>query len=192
METLLEIDLKIFHAINAGGDIPTLTDFLIICRHKLFWIPLYLYILSYIVVNYGHKKWLIIVFIGITVLLTDNMSSRLIKKNTERLRPCNTEQVQAVSRIQCSNGYSFPSSHATNHFGIATFLFFLFWDFNKRYLFFLWAALISIAQVYVGVHYPSDIIAGAILGITIGYISYRIFDSLAQILYNQEKEIHVI
>ncbi len=192
MESLLHIDLQLFHAINGGADIPIITDILIICRHKLFWIPLYLFILSYIIANYGSKKWFVVAFLAFTVLMTDTLSSRLIKKNTERLRPCNTEQVQAISRIHCGHGYSFPSSHATNHFGIATFLFLLFGYFRKRYLFFLWAGLISIAQVYVGVHYPSDIIAGALLGIAIGYISYRIFDSLAQILYNKEKEIHVI
>lgn len=192
MESLLDIDLQIFYAINAGRDIPVLTDFLIFCRHKLFWIPLYLFILSYILTNYGRKKWLIVLFLGLTVLLTDAMSSQLIKKNTERLRPCNTEEVQAVSRIPCGQGYSFPSSHATNHFGIAMFLFLFFRYYNKRFLFFIWAGLVSLAQVYVGVHYPSDIVAGAIIGIVIGYISYRIFDSLAQLLYNQEKEINVI
>ncbi|MDA8692641.1 phosphatase PAP2 family protein [Saprospiraceae bacterium] len=192
IETISEIDLSLFHAINAGADIPVFTDILITFRNKLLWIPFYIFILTFIIANYGQKKWFVIFFLIMTVVITDTISSQLIKKNTQRLRPCNTEEVKAVSRIHCGHGYSFPSSHASNHFGIATFLFLLFsWVFYRSLLF-LWAGIISFAQIYVGVHYPSDVIAGAMLGIILGYISYRIFDSLAQILFKEETEIHVI
>ena len=192
LETISEIDLYLFHAINAGTDIPVITDLLIIVRNKLFWIPFYIFILTYILTNYGNKKWLVILFLTVTVTMTDTMSSQLIKKNTQRVRPCNTEEVNAVSRVHCGHGYSFPSSHASNHFGIAVFLFLLFPWLSYRSLIFVWAGIISYAQVYVGVHYPTDVIAGALLGITLGYISFRIFDSLAQILFKEETEIHVL
>ena len=192
IETISEIDLYLFHAINAGTDIPVITELLIIFRNKLLWIPLYILILSFILLNYGRKKWFVVTFLVLTVVITDNISSQLVKKNIQRSRPCNTEHVEAVSRIHCGHGYSFPSSHASNHFGIAAFLFLLFFWVPYRGLILVWAAIISFAQIYVGVHYPSDVIAGAILGIILGYISYRIFDSLAQILFKEETEVHVI
>jgi len=77
----------------------------------------------------------------------------------------------------CSGGYSFPSSHATNHFGAAVFFFCTLRPYLKKwaYLFFFWAASISYGQVYVGVHYPSDVIGGAILGSIIGYLMSLIY-----------------
>jgi undecaprenyl-diphosphatase len=191
LQTLSEIDLYVFNAINAGADIPVITELLIIIRNKFFWIPLYLFLLTFILSNYSIKKWMIVIFLLFTVVITDTISSQLIKKNIQRTRPCNTEEVQTKSRIHCGHGYSFPSSHACTHFGIATFLFLLFSWVSFKSLLFLWAGSISFAQVYVGVHYPSDILAGAIIGIMLGFISYKIFDSLVQILFKEETEIDV-
>jgi undecaprenyl-diphosphatase len=116
----------------------------------------------------------------------------LIKKAVERERPCQVDNLNAKSRIHCGQGYSFPSSHATNHFGIAMFLFLLFSIFSYRYLLFFWAGLISVSQVYVGVHYPSDILAGALLGLLIGFICYKLFDRFAFYFNKQETNINVI
>ena len=83
--------------------------------------------------------------------------------------------------MDCGSGYSFTSSHATNHFAIALFLV-LLWGRKHpflRYLFPLWAASIALAQVYVGVHYPLDIFVGSLLGVGIGvlgYFSYRFLE----------------
>jgi membrane-associated phospholipid phosphatase len=111
----------------------------------------------------------------ITVLVADQISSHVLKPLVERLRPCNQPMWSHFVRtlIHCGSGYSFPSSHATNHFAIAIFLMFSFRK-NGRYLhmslLFVWASLISIGQVYVGVHYPLDIITGCLLGSSIGIL----------------------
>ena len=78
----------------------------------------------------------------------------------------------------CSGGLSFPSSHATNHFGAAVFIYCTLKKYlgNWSYLFFLWAASICYAQVYVGVHYPTDVLGGAIIGSIIGYIVALIYN----------------
>ena len=77
----------------------------------------------------------------------------------------------------CSGGYSFTSSHATNHFGFSVYVFVTLRSiFHKwSYLFLFWAASVSYAQVYVGVHYPLDILCGALIGATIGYATSQIF-----------------
>lgn len=122
---------------------------------------------------------LIILFILITFGIADFTSSSLIKKSVQRVRPCNDIEFKenVNTRVRCGSGYSFTSSHATNHFAMASFLIMVFyrrWN-HILWIGILWAAMISLAQVYVGVHYPLDVIAGAILGSSIGYIVGLVF-----------------
>lgn len=154
-------------------------DFLILIRNKYIWIPLYLAIFAYVFAAYDLRKAsYYILFIVTAVSLTDVVSSRIVKNSVKRLRPCQEQSVQYTiqPRVYCSRSYSFTSSHATNHFGIAMIMTLLF---GRRrwvtYVFFTWAGLISLAQVYVGVHYPLDILAGACLGIALVRIWARIY-----------------
>ena len=176
MDSIISVDEFLFSFINKSLSSGLLDAILIPIRHKLFWIPLYLFIIVFVSINLRKERWLIYLFFGVTIFLSDTTSSKFIKKSVERIRPCHNEKLEANVRIPCSYGFSFTSSHATNHFAIGTFLFFLFAAWKKRWLFFLWAGMISIAQVYVGVHYPFDVIAGAIIGILLGTISFRIFN----------------
>jgi undecaprenyl-diphosphatase len=170
----------IFGIINSDLSSPILNAVLIPLRHKFFWIPLYLFLISFITFNFKREKWLIFLFIGITIGFSDFSSSKLIKNNVQRIRPCNTEKLHSINRIPCSNGYSFTSSHATNHFALSIFLFLLFPFWKHRWLFVFWASLIGYAQIYVGAHYPLDIIAGSILGATIGYLTFLLFNKTRQ------------
>jgi undecaprenyl-diphosphatase len=143
-------------------------------RESTFWIPFYLFLIVFVFVNFGKKGWVWLLFAFITVLLTDQLSSSIIKNWVQRPRPCADPLFSNQVRLlldHCSGGYSFTSSHATNHFGVATFLFLTLGRYfgSWRYLLFIWAALICYAQVYVGVHYPLDVVFGAILGFTIGH-----------------------
>jgi len=178
LESFFHIDQLLFRVINGGFDPGFLDQLLTLCRNKYFWIPFYIFILSYVLTNYRRSRWLIILFFGITVAISDGICSQLIKKNVERQRPCHNSEMAVNERIHCGHGYSFPSSHACNHFAIGLFLFLLFYDFRYRFILLLWAGLIAICQVYVGVHYPSDVIAGAILGMCIGYVCFSIFEVL--------------
>jgi undecaprenyl-diphosphatase len=122
-------------------------------------------------------------FAALTVLLTDQISSGLIKNFVQRPRPCFDPNFYSQVRLlldHCSGGYSFTSSHATNHYGIAAFLFATLGSYfgHWKYLLFVWASLICYAQVYVGVHYPLDVIVGAILGYIIGSIVYMAYQKL--------------
>ena len=92
----------------------------------------------------------------------------------ERLRPCNDLDLAGQIRVlvDCGSGFSFVSSHATNHFAISFLLISLYYR-QWKWIFplcFLWAFVVSYAQVYVGVHYPFDILGGAALGILIGLL----------------------
>ena len=121
---------------------------------------------------------LILLVFAATVGTADFISSGLIKKNIQRLRPCNDPVFREMVHLRlprCGGGYSFPSSHAANHFAAAVFLAMLFGR-RKRWVWpalFGWAASIALMQVYVGVHYPADILGGAAVGILVGFIGYE-------------------
>jgi len=187
METLLSIDDSVFRFINTGMSNSLLDLILIPFRHKLFWIPLYLFLITFVIVNYRKQAWVVFIGIALTVVLSDTMSSKVIKKNVQRTRPCHIEKLEPVQRVPCSHGFSFTSSHATNHFAIGTFFFSLLSFIRSRWLFMVWAGIISFAQVYVGVHYPFDVLCGSLLGLLIGWISYSIYRQLNNKIYKPEK-----
>jgi undecaprenyl-diphosphatase len=144
------------------------------------WIPLYLFIMFFLFLNFKNKAWVWILFALITVVITDQTSSHLIKTFIQRPRPCADDYLQFHVRLlldHCSGGFSFASSHATNHFGFAVFVFITLKDVlkNWKWLFIFWAATISYAQVYVGVHYPLDVLCGGIMGALIGWLTATIY-----------------
>jgi undecaprenyl-diphosphatase len=150
-------------------------------REANTWVPLYLFFIIFAIMNFGKKAWPWILFVILTVTLTDQTSSHLIKNLVGRPRPCQDEALMSQVRLildHCSGGYSFPSSHATNHFGFAMFIFLTLKPILKKWgwLFFLWAATISYGQVYVGVHYPVDVLCGTILGCFLGYLTASFFN----------------
>jgi len=183
IDSILAMDESLYVFINSHLS-NGLFDFILVpLRHKLFWVPLYLFLISFIIHNYLKKSWLVFLGIIITMVLSDTMSSKVIKKSVKRIRPCHMEQLTPVKRVPCSNGFSFTSSHATNHFALGTFFFLLFSFTAYRFLFLVWAGVISFAQVYVGVHYPVDVICGALLGILIGFISFKFLQFLNSKFY---------
>jgi undecaprenyl-diphosphatase len=145
-------------------------------RNKYIWYPLYVFIISYYLLSFGALRGAIYITSLITcVILVDITSSQIVKKTIQRTRPCNEINLDSVvkERATCRFSYSFPSSHAANHFAIATFLILLGnWKRYVKFSLYIWAAMISYAQIYVGLHYPIDVFGGAILGILIARVYY--------------------
>lgn len=179
LSSLIESDQWLFGLINQTWQ-NTFFDFLLpIWREKKTWIPLYIVLVLFVLYDRGFKSFWVFIIIGTTMFFSDYISSELIKKTVERLRPCNDTSLSNVRLLleHCGGGYSFTSSHASNHFALAMQIFLLFrLDWNKIYfvLFFLWAAIISYSQVYVGVHYPLDIFFGAVLGSLVALAVYKL------------------
>jgi undecaprenyl-diphosphatase len=174
LESVQSFDQSLFVLVNRIATHPWLDTLMPFFRESTFWIPFYIFLVVFVFVNFGKKGWVWLLFAFITVLLTDQLSSSIIKNWVQRPRPCSDPLFSDQVRLlldHCSGGYSFTSSHATNHFGVATFLFITLGPFFGiwKYLLFIWAALICYAQVYVGVHYPLDVVFGALLGFTIGH-----------------------
>jgi len=182
IDQILEFDTWLFLKINTVFTNPGLDTILPLWRDSELWVPLYLFLIIFALMNFGKKGWTWILFAIINVTLTDQTSSSLIKKWVARIRPCNEEALVGKMRLlleHCSGGFSFTSSHATNHFGFAMFVFLTTRHFMgkwSRWLL-LWAASISYAQVYVGVHYPVDILMGALLGMCIGALTAKYYNT---------------
>ncbi len=148
-------------------------------RNQWFWAPLYLFLLVFSVKNFGRRGWLWCLAFLLTFAVADFVSASLIKPYFLRIRPCNDPNFADVIRslVPCGSGHSFPSTHATNHFALGVFAAITL---HKKYkivwpLALLWAASVAFSQVYVGVHYPLDVMFGAILGTIIGTIAGRLF-----------------
>lgn len=188
LDLLLELDISILEFIHQQLHYPILDAFLPYWREKTTWIPLYLFIIFYTIWKERWRGLLILIALIATVGLADTMSSRVIKKQVERLRPCNDVEVKddILLLVDCGSGYSFTSSHATNHFAIAVFVL-LLWGKRFRWLPILavtWASIISFSQVYVGVHYPLDVMAGAILGSLTAYLGFSIYRFISSRRWN--------
>ncbi len=179
LEQLIHYDQEGFLFINQTIS-NLLFDWLMpVLRNPYTWAPLYLFLIIFLIRNYKKQGMVMLVFLTMTFAVADFTSSSIIKKEVMRIRPCNdiTFKDQVKLRVRCGSGYSFPSSHATNHFALGMFLLVVF---RKRWkpivwLSLGWAASISFAQIYVGVHYPIDILAGATLGSIIGFLTASLF-----------------
>ena len=138
---------------------------------RIIWIALYLAILIFLGMKYKRKFLVILLFIIIAATFSDQ-ASVLVKNLVQRLRPCYEPAIQGLVHLykeECGGRYSFVSSHATNSFDVA-FLSLLF--IRKRWFtlsIILWALIIGYSRIYLGVHYPGDVIAGSILGVLIGW-----------------------
>lgn len=178
----MTLDLALFDFLNQSLANPFLDAVLPLFREKTTWIPLYLLMVFLLVKNHGWRRTVyLLLCIAAVLTVADQLAATILKPWVGRLRPCAEPSVADHARILvgCGGKYSFPSNHATNHFALATLLS-LTWFRGQasswRVGIFVWAALISLAQVYVGKHYPADILAGALLGSLIawaGVVCYR-------------------
>lgn len=170
---LVEIDKQIFLLINQQFTNSFFDWLFPIWRDSTTWIPLYILILFIAIKKLKYRSWVWFLLALTTILLTDQISSHIIKPLIARARPC--VDVDFASKVRlllphCPGGFSFTSSHACNHFGIALFFITTLSQYlNKwKYLFLIWACVVCYSQIYVGVHYPIDVIFGALIGTIIG------------------------
>jgi len=182
IEQVLQFDTELFLKIHLGLSNGFFDWLMPLMRNRFFWSPLYLFIVIFCIKQYKKQGFYIIGMILFTFAMGDLIASRLIKPFIARVRPCNNIDLQnyIIHRVPCGSGLSFPSAHATNHFAIAVFLICVFYARWKPILpiGLVWAAIISFAQVYVGVHYPVDVTVGALLGTTIGLLCAKLFKTL--------------
>jgi membrane-associated phospholipid phosphatase len=173
LQQVLRFDYWLFGKINQQWTNSFFDTVLVFVREAEFWVPFYLFLLLFSVLNFGKKGWWWSLGLIMTSIISDLVSSSFIKHTIIRLRPCNEPLMAQTIRVlasYCPQSSSFTSSHACNHFAAAMFIFLTLKQTSRWWrLIFAWAFVISYAQVYVGVHYPVDILGGAMVGCLIGY-----------------------
>lgn len=181
IEWLDKLDKIAFIIIHHDSDYRYWDNTFLFLRNGLTWIPLYCFILIFALIKFKKNALLFIILSVVTVVFCDRLSAGCLKPLFARPRPCFDPVIQPFLRnlIECGGRYSFPSSHAANHFGLAAFWYWsvLLSTGKKWNWIWLWAILIGYAQIYVGKHYPLDIAAGALLGLFIGNISAKVFEN---------------
>jgi undecaprenyl-diphosphatase len=178
-------DYKLFSKINGEWHNSFFDAFFPFTREAFFWAPFYFFLVLFVTMNYKRYGWLWVLFLIINVFISDYVSSTIIKENFFRLRPCRDPVVADHLRFlvsYCPGSSGFTSSHAANHFAAAMFIFATLKQkvgVNKwLVLIFLWALIPCYAQLYVGVHFPTDILGGIVAGLILGYLVGYLFNKI--------------
>ena len=183
METLEALDRAAFLAIN-GWHAVWADGVMLALSARPTWIPLYLFFLFLFQKLFGWKGLLWAVpTITLMIICSDSGSVMLFKETVQRLRPCHEPLLNGLVHLvpeNCGGQYGFVSSHASNHFAIALFMIGALRSVPRwaAPVLFFWAALIAYSRVYLGVHYPGDVLVGALYGGLIGSVFAWIFQRL--------------
>jgi membrane-associated phospholipid phosphatase len=171
MDLIQDFDVYIFKLIHCSFKNELFDILMPIVRNKLTWIPLYLVLIYFLKKNYIKNYWKIIILAICSVVISDLVCAKILKEIFQRMRPCHFLVLETwFSDFNlCSSTYSFPSCHAMNHATIAAMLFPYFKDKAFKIGLVFWVLLIGYAQIYIGVHYPTDIIGGIVIGFVFSF-----------------------
>jgi undecaprenyl-diphosphatase len=179
IDQIVHLDREVFLAIN-GLHNGFFDLFFHWYSNKWIWIPFYIFLLYFIVRDYRKRSWFILIGIALLITLSDQSSVRLFKDVFERLRPCHEPLLEGMVHIvnnKCGGSYGFISSHASNSFAVVGFLWIVYPKKLNilKIVLVVWALLMIYSRVYLGVHYPGDVLAGAVwggaLGLGLGWIT---------------------
>lgn len=172
LESLETFDKELFVTLN-GLHHPAMDPVMTAISGTILWLPLYALLLYLLGKRYGWRALLVIVpLVAVVVLLADQTSVHLFKNQFLRFRPCKNAELAAIihNPVGCGGWYGFVSSHATNTFAIAMFVSLLLKQRAMWIGLLCWAALVSYSRIYLGKHYPADLVGGAALGALIGWL----------------------
>lgn len=176
LEKIQSLDTQLFIFLNGLGS-ETYDGLWLLITRQSNWIPLFLLLAYLIFKKLGPKQTLyLFLFIAILLTVTDQLTN--LSKNTfQRLRPCNNPEINSLIRVvQVRNSFSFFSGHASNTMAVASFLYLILHRYYKYFgLLFLWPLIYAYSRIYLGLHYPIDIISGYLFGFITGFLMFKIY-----------------
>ena len=190
MDYLINIDSDLLLWLN-GAHNAFFDTFMMLFTGKFIWVPMYLALTYVLFRNMTPKQALMcLVAIALVIVIADQMSSSLIRHSVGRLRPANLEN-PISNMVHIVDGYrggryGFPSSHAANSFGLAFFLLFLLRRSPIPTFIILWAIVNCYSRIYLGVHYPGDILCGTLVGLVAATFVWFIYKKLTRQTYLYE------
>lgn len=173
LQKILSLDTQLFLYLNSIH-FDWLDPIMELITRRDTWFPAYLVLIIWLIVRDRKLAVFQIITIILAIILADQFCSGFLKPVVARLRPCHEPSFQGLVHIvnECGGQFGFCSSHAANSFGLATAIY-LFFGYNKlTILLFLWAVIVSYSRIYVGVHYPLDVVFGALIGSGFAYFSF--------------------
>ena len=158
------------------------------------WIPIYILLAYLVIKQYGRKSLWIFLAVGLVILCSDQLSAHVCKPLFHRLRPCFDPALEGMVHLPKGlpgGRYGFVSSHAANTFAVATFLTAALRKSHRSigWWLFAWALISSYSRIYIGVHYPGDVLAGAVLGILVGLIIWKLLGLILKHYLNRRTDV---
>ena len=176
MEQLINLDKELFLFLNGLGS-EQFDSFWQIITKQIYWSPLFIWVFYLIQKKVGWKGLgIIILFLAALITFTDQITN-LFKYSFERLRPCNDLEVNQIARIvEKRSSFSFFSGHASNSFATTTFVVLILRKYYKHtYLLFLFPLIFAFSRIYLGLHFPGDILTGYVFGAIFGFVCYKLY-----------------
>jgi undecaprenyl-diphosphatase len=174
IDKLLALDTELFIFLNGLGS-ETYDELWLMITRQSKWIPFFLVLLFVIFKKLGAKQTLyLLFFVAGLITFTDQMTN-VFKSGFHRLRPCNNPEINSFIRVvQFRGSFSFFSGHASNSMAVATFLYLTLRQYFKYFwLLFLWPLVFAYSRIYLGLHYPLDILSGFLFGSTCGFLMFK-------------------
>lgn len=176
LEKIIDLDKKLFVLLNGMGS-ETYDILWLIITKQLYWAPFFLFVFYLFQKKLGWKNFIYyILFMAILILICDQ-SANFFKDHFQRLRPCNDPEIKGIIRVvKTSFSKSFFSGHATNSMATCVFTYLILKEHYKHiYLLFLFPLIFAYSRIYLGLHFPTDILTGYIFGATFGFVFFKIY-----------------
>jgi len=190
METLLELDKNLFLFLNSLGS-ERFDGFWLFITKQINWIPVFLIIMYLVFKHLGWRHALMIILVMALLIALTDQTTNLFKNYFQRLRPVNnTDLDDVIHFVHKRSSFSFISGHASNSMAAAFFLYKVLKPYLKYMGFiFLWPLVFAYSRIYLGLHYPGDILAGYIWGILMALLMMKLYTFLRDKYFSEKEEV---